>query len=176
MATRNIVPNDDQEGWLGRVAKRWLKGWFVDLYVSGVITDGTDTITVGDLVNPNVYGQNQQYEASEATSFTTSTTYQDKVILTTPSLPSGTYEIKYSCEAGQSGNNDRVQVLVDDDLGNIIGNPSKETADPDDEIPFSGFRQLVYTTGIRTITLAFREQEGGTARVSRARLSIIRVA
>ena len=49
MATRNIVPNDDSEGNLGSAIKRWIKGWFVNVYVSGDITDGTDSVTVSEI-------------------------------------------------------------------------------------------------------------------------------
>ena len=52
MATRNIVPNNDSEGNIGAVIKKWIKGWFVDVYVSGSITDGTDSVTVNQLANP----------------------------------------------------------------------------------------------------------------------------
>jgi len=49
MATRNIVPNNDSEGNIGSVIKKWIKGWFVDVYVSGSITDGTDSVTVSEI-------------------------------------------------------------------------------------------------------------------------------
>lgn len=49
MGTRNIVPNNDSEGNLGSAIKRWIKGWFVDVYVSGSITDGTDSVTVSEI-------------------------------------------------------------------------------------------------------------------------------
>ena len=52
MATRNIIPNGDGEGNFGSVIKRWIKGWFVDVYVSGSLTDGTDSVTINDLANP----------------------------------------------------------------------------------------------------------------------------
>jgi len=52
MATRNIIPRGDGEGNLGSAIKRWIKGWFVDVYVSGSITDGTDSVTVNQLANP----------------------------------------------------------------------------------------------------------------------------
>lgn len=56
MATRNIVPNNDSEGNIGSVIKKWIKGWFVDVYVSGNITDGTDSVTVNQLANPPASG------------------------------------------------------------------------------------------------------------------------
>jgi len=52
MATRNIIPNGDSEGNFGAQLKRWLKGWFVDIHVSGSLTDGTDSVTINDLANP----------------------------------------------------------------------------------------------------------------------------
>ena len=50
MATRDIVPNNNNEGNLGTTLKRWLKGWFADIFVSGNITDGVNSVTVADLV------------------------------------------------------------------------------------------------------------------------------
>jgi hypothetical protein len=52
MATRNIIPRGDGEGNIGSLIKKWIKGWFVDVYVSGSITDGTDSVTVNQLANP----------------------------------------------------------------------------------------------------------------------------
>jgi len=49
MATRNITPRDNGEGNIGTNLKRWLKGWFVNVFVSGNITDGTNDITVQDI-------------------------------------------------------------------------------------------------------------------------------
>jgi hypothetical protein len=49
MPTRNIVPNNDNEGNIGSALKRWIKGWFADLFVSGTITDGIDSVTVNQL-------------------------------------------------------------------------------------------------------------------------------
>jgi len=48
MSTRNFVPRADQEGNLGTALLRWLKGWFVDLFVSGNLTDGTYNATVAN--------------------------------------------------------------------------------------------------------------------------------
>jgi hypothetical protein len=49
MPTRNIVPNNDNEGNIGSALKRWIKGWFADLFVSGTISDGVDSVTVNQL-------------------------------------------------------------------------------------------------------------------------------
>ena len=49
MATRAIVPNVNEEGNIGTSLKRWLKGWFKNLFISNDITDGANTVTVAQL-------------------------------------------------------------------------------------------------------------------------------
>jgi hypothetical protein len=51
MATRNYVPRADGEGNLGTLLKRWFKGWFQNLHISGEITNGNSgvSVTVADL-------------------------------------------------------------------------------------------------------------------------------
>jgi hypothetical protein len=49
MATRNIVPRANEEGNIGTSLKNWLKGWFKDLFISGNLTDGEDSVAVSDL-------------------------------------------------------------------------------------------------------------------------------
>ena len=50
MATRNIVPRANNEGNIGTAIKNWLKGWFKDIFVSGVLTDGVNNIAISDLI------------------------------------------------------------------------------------------------------------------------------
>lgn len=49
MATRNIVPRANNEGNIGTNLLRWIKGWFGDIFVSGSITDGTNSATVANI-------------------------------------------------------------------------------------------------------------------------------
>ena len=49
MATRNIVPRADEEGNLGATSKRWIKGWFKDVFIGGSFSDGTITKTLSEL-------------------------------------------------------------------------------------------------------------------------------
>jgi len=49
MATRDFVPRANEEGNLGTNLKRWLKGWFKDIFVGNTITDGTDSATVANI-------------------------------------------------------------------------------------------------------------------------------
>lgn len=49
MATKRIVPRANGEGEIGSSIKRWLKGWFTELFCSGNLTDGTNTATIANL-------------------------------------------------------------------------------------------------------------------------------
>lgn len=61
MATRNLVPQADKEGGIGTSLKRWLNGYFRNLFVvSDDSTDGTARITLGTYeraVHPTHYGE-----------------------------------------------------------------------------------------------------------------------
>jgi len=69
MATRNIVPRENEEGNIGTNLKRWLKGWFKNLFVSGDITDGNSgiSVTVSQLDNAvnKVHNQNTDTKLDE---------------------------------------------------------------------------------------------------------------
>jgi hypothetical protein len=49
MATKNIVPRADSEGQIGTSLKRWLKGVFVNLLVTGAVTDGFNITSVSEI-------------------------------------------------------------------------------------------------------------------------------
>ena len=49
MASRNFVPRTNEEGSLGTVLKKWLKGWFRDLFVGESLTDGVNSVTVAQI-------------------------------------------------------------------------------------------------------------------------------
>jgi hypothetical protein len=49
MATRNIVPRADKEGQIGTTIKKWLKGAFVNLFVTDGITDGDNVSSVAKI-------------------------------------------------------------------------------------------------------------------------------
>jgi len=49
MATRNIVPVNDNEGNIGTSSKKWSKGWFHALHVAGNLDDGTNTVTIAQM-------------------------------------------------------------------------------------------------------------------------------
>lgn len=49
MATKNIVPRSDGEGQIGTSLKKWLKGVFVNLLVTGAVTDGVNITSVSEI-------------------------------------------------------------------------------------------------------------------------------
>jgi len=49
MATRNIVPVNDNEGNIGTSSKKWSKAWFHALHVAGNVDDGTNTVTIAQM-------------------------------------------------------------------------------------------------------------------------------
>ena len=51
MAFRNIVPTENESNSLGTSLKRWLKGWFKDIFVSGQLTDGVNSTTIAKIVS-----------------------------------------------------------------------------------------------------------------------------
>ena len=50
----NLVPRVNEAETFGTTAKRWLKGWFKDLFVSGDLTDGVNTVTVSNIATANL--------------------------------------------------------------------------------------------------------------------------
>lgn len=51
MATPNINPRNDNEGALGIIGRLWSWIRATNIYVTGDITDGTNTVTVADLMS-----------------------------------------------------------------------------------------------------------------------------
>lgn len=123
----------------------------------------------------NVFGSQNQDAEDETTSSTTSSTYQNKLNLTTGVLPAGRYRIGWYCEGAQSTTSDRFQMRVQIDDSDTLGQTMEETADTDDWMPHGGYayRNL---SGSISIDMDWREQAGGTASIRRARLEIWRVS
>jgi len=65
MATRNIVPRADGEGNIGTALKNWLKGWFVSIFVSGNITDGTHSKTI-EVISDHIDSTSNPHSVTKA--------------------------------------------------------------------------------------------------------------
>jgi len=98
MATRNIVPRVTEEGNIGTNLKRWLKGWFKDIFVAGYLTDGNTSISIAELFQSGAGG----YIEDEGVSSTSSATYQQKTRLDFVAPATGNYILNFSAECGNS--------------------------------------------------------------------------
>jgi len=140
---------------------------------------GTATVSDWVTVVTGLFGANDQYAESEGTSTTTSTTYQQKLRLTTPSIPAGDYRISYSYEVrNDAGDKERdVQVEVDDTTQIAEDRSSTNiVASGSGFLPTAGFKVLTLTAAVHNIDIDFRSTAaGGTAEIRRARLHIWRV-
>lgn len=116
-------------------------------------------------------------ENAESKSYTNSYDFQLKCSLDAPVLYAGyPYRIGWYCEVNNSSTSGRTEVEVAYD-GNVVAQPSIESEDTDDWVPFSGFYHVPADIPITQITLKFRRQEGykATAGIRRARLEIVKV-
>ena len=123
-----------------------------------------------------VFGTEQQDARSEADSTTTSSTYQQKLRLTTTSLPLGKYRVGWYCEGSNSGTSDRFQVRVQINDTDTLCEHSHESEDSRDRVSVAGHDYVENLSGIVNIDMDYRQQQGGTALIRRARLEIWRVS
>ena len=117
-------------------------------------------------------GTYYQDAASEGESSTTAGTYQQKLRLTTPSLPSGEYRISWSFEMDGQGDNADAQVELNDTTQ--IGFNFYDSS-INGYIQVSGF---YYDTlsGVNTIDIDYRDLQAAACLIRRARLEIWRVS
>ena len=114
-----------------------------------------------------------EYATSEGVSSTTSSSYQQKLRLTTSSLVAGTYMIQYSWEF--DGDNEhgwsRAQLNDTTDL-----NEDRYDSSQVDYIMISGFA-IEALSGVNTIDIDFRANSGGdTMLIRRARIALWRIS
>lgn len=123
-----------------------------------------------------IYGSNFQQGSSDAQSTTTSGTYQQKLRVTTASLPIGTYRIGWFYEWGKSTLTDvAVRVQVNDTTTVLDGYEEAADGGADQYYPRGGFGY--YTgSGVLNLDLDYHANATGTARIRKARLEIWRVA
>lgn len=140
--------------------------------------DGSATITSNASAGP-VFGTEYQSASSESESTTTSTSFQNKLNMTTPSLPAGTYRIGYSYEWNLSGSTRydfRGRVQINDTVTISEHREEPQDSATDQWRDFSGFFHHT-GSGVLSIDIDYERSSssGGTARIRRARLEIWRV-
>ena len=132
---------------------------------------------VDDVVNnaTALTGSEMQQVSSETESATTSSTFQQKLRMVTPSLTSGSYKISWYCEVRSSSNNSRTDVHIELNDTTILGELRGEPCGRDNIVSFSGFK---YTSmsGVNTIDMDWRMPETGTAYIKKARIALKRIS
>jgi len=125
-----------------------------------------------------VFGQYYQSAVSETSVSTTSTTFQNKLTMTTPSLPSGTYRIgwQYMWQISSTSVQFRGRTMLNGatTLQNFTIIPQSATTTL--RHPISGFYNTGTISGVQTITIDYCVLTTGTAYIEGARLEIWQVA
>ncbi len=133
-------------------------------------------VTVVDFLPESpIFGTQFQQTKDDTESSTTSTTFQQKLRMTTTSLPSGSYRIGFYLETRQSNSADAVEWQVELNDTTILATAEQEPDDPNDLFSYGGhdYRTL---SGVNTIDIDWRQQRGSTAYIRRARLELWRVS
>ena len=149
-----------------------------------LIEDSADSnnkkrITIGDLpsTSANVFGNDYQTAISLNRETTGSTTFQNKVALTTGTL-TGTYRVGWTSVIDVSNSTqDSVEARllnVTDSI--ILGVVQRmEPKDTDNKAMAGGFAEVTFTGSAKTFRIEWREQDGATAGIQDARIEIWRL-
>lgn len=148
----------------------------------GAVADGeylvrSGTNLVGATPSGVVFGTQAQYASSDVQSdYTGSVAYQQKVRLTTPSLPAGTYRIGWSYELAMSNLADYAQGRVQINDTWTIHEVLTEMKDSGNWFAFGGFFNMPLS-GVQNIDLDYATSNWyQTVSIRRARLEIWRIS
>jgi len=133
--------------------------------------DGSANVTISG--GTSVFGQQYQYIESEADTSTTSSSWVDKLTLTTTSLPLGDYRIGFNYTPGCDSNGVIMHYRVTKD-GVSFDDASFEA--DNDRHEFAGFKKFSAISGIQTFKIQFKSNGTATCRIRTARLELWRVA
>jgi len=141
---------------------------------------GTSSVSDWVEVDINIFGSRYQYAASEGSSTTTSTTFQQKLRMTTSSLPAGDFRIGYYFEVSQDNGDKRFNAQVElNDTTLLAQNTSATNIVTDTGDGFAqsgGFKEETLIAGVHTVDIDFRATtDGGTIEIRRARIELWRV-
>ena len=146
---------------------------------TGTEQDFLDTL-VGEQGIQGIQGEaggfaNYSYAESESESSTTSSNYQQKLKLTTPSLDLGNYLIHWYCEITSTDKDGMSVILELDDTITIAETEDDRHHSEDYFKPFSGFKQVTLASGVHEIDIDYKRFRG-TAKIRRARIYITGVS
>ena len=149
----------------------------------GVVTSDSSGVLTSEPLP--VFGQNYQKAERTDEQSTGSTTFQNYLTLTTPSIPAGEYIVNWFMVTRRSNTgadfSARVQVddtidLVDPANGGSIQVEHKDSG-TNQRVPYSSHNTFTtLSAGTHTIDIDYREQGGGTSYVFHAVLTMWRVA
>lgn len=125
-----------------------------------------------------VFGTEFQVASSEGESQTDDADYSgnEKLKLTTPSLPAGDYLIGWSMELANSNKDKCTMARVHLDDTTVLGEQCKPKTQSNNEyVGWSGFKVVTLTAAVHTIDIDYKAVSD-TAYIRRARLEIWRVS
>lgn len=123
--------------------------------------------------DPIIY-QEGMYAESLSESVTSSDQYINKLVLQPGELRAGKYKIYFYCEVSNTNTSGITQVRVCDGADRCFANPSVESEDIDDWIPFCGFTVVDVDDNyvVDEIKLTYRRQKKGSAKIRNARVQL----
>lgn len=131
-----------------------------------------DIIVANHSGEPLIY-QEGMYAESNGESVTSSSEYVNKIVLQPGTLRYGKYKIYFYCEVSNTNTSGITEVLVCDGVS-CFANPSVESEDKHDWVPFSGFTVAEVTENymINELMLQYRRQKRGSAKIRNAKLQL----
>lgn len=124
-----------------------------------------------------VFGRDYQSVVDENTATTSSTTFQTRVTLNTPTL-TGTYRVGWQVKIGANDDqNDTEARLRDTTAGVTLDNTVIEPKDTENRYAVGGAVEVVFSNESKTFTVDFRTADGwDTAIIDKARIEFWRVS
>lgn len=141
------------------------------------LTNGSETTLHSHAGGGSVFGAGFQEEVSLGRSTTTSSSFQNKLTLTTPAL-TGKYRVGWHAVVDQSLASDAVQAqLYNNTNAQVVGTTQEhEPKDTKNRIAVGGFEYIDFTGSAKSFTIQYRQQRGSTAGIQDARIEIWRVS
>jgi len=110
-------------------------------------------------------------------STTTSTTFQTKLTLTTPTIPAGDYRIGWSFQWGGSDATKSFvfRVYLDDTTEIDLLRMQPTNGGSSQRSPAGGFHYITLTNAVHNFKIQYRAATSGTARIDEAKLELWRI-
>ena len=138
---------------------------------------GFTRIATDPATTPLHYGDNYQEVESLGESFSSTATLQEKLLLTTASLPLGDYQITTTMQVRATQASTQIQVVAELDASISLGIANLKAGIADSTVFMSPWGLLKAISGVHTVALQFAKPSGGgEAVISRVRIALWRVA